>query len=429
MDDFLTSYGEAIKDLFARTTGGIKPGLERTEALLAKMGSPHRKLTTIHVAGTNGKGSVVATCDALLRGRNLKVGRYMSPHLIDFRERITVNGEPISEGEVLEWLRQWIPTAEDLGASFFELTTALAFDWFARQEVDIAVIETGLGGRLDSTNVIMPRVSTVTSIGLDHTDLLGGTLEAIAREKAGIFKRGVPAVIGEPDPRIRELLADCARDAGASDVVVLDERYQVKGITLSDDGTSFMLTEHESRQRLTTPLLGQHQARNTATAIATVAALGDDYLSRVADLSTALATVFLPGRFQREGNIVLDVAHNPAGARTVVKTITDLSLRAPRTALIAVLSDKDWRGIITELAPAIDRFVFTDAPSAPDERRWSPVEAATFAAQRGLDGDARSDFDAALSTAREGAGTLLITGSFHTVGDAMSCLHLSPFAG
>ncbi|MFL5523471.1 MAG: hypothetical protein ACJ8AF_05095, partial [Gemmatimonadaceae bacterium] len=120
---------------------------------------------------------------------------------------------------------------------------------------------------------------------------------------------------------------------------------------------------------------------------------------------------------------------NPAGARTVVKTMTDLSLRAPRTALIAVLSDKDWRGIITELAPAIDRFVFTDAPSAPDERRWSPVEAASFAAQRGLDGDVRSDFDAALSTAREGAGTLLITGSFHTVGDAMSCLHLSPFAG
>ncbi|MFL5501221.1 MAG: bifunctional folylpolyglutamate synthase/dihydrofolate synthase [Gemmatimonadaceae bacterium] len=429
MDDFLTTYGEAIKDLFARTTGGIKPGLERTEALLLKMGSPQRKIAAIHVAGTNGKGSVVATCEALLRARNLRVGRYTSPHLIDFRERITVNGESISEREVLDWLREWIPLAEELGASFFEVTTALAFDWLAQKQVDFCVIETGLGGRLDSTNVLMPRVATVTSIGLDHTDLLGDTLEAIAKEKAGIFKPGVPAVIGEPDSGIRELLANCARDAGASDVIMLDERYTVGDAEVSLAGTSFTLTANENRQRVTTPLLGEYQARNTATAMATIEALGKNWLPSSGDLSRALGSVFLPGRFQRVGNIVLDVAHNPAGARTVAKTINDLDLPRPRTALIAVLSDKDWRGIVEELAPAIDQFVFTSAPSAPEERRWNPADAASFAEERGLVADAQPDFVSALSSAQNGIGTVLITGSFHTVGDAMSRLHLSPFAG
>jgi dihydrofolate synthase/folylpolyglutamate synthase len=393
------------------------------------MGSPHRKLAAIHVAGTNGKGSVVATCEALLRARNFRVGRYTSPHLIDFRERITVNGAPISEREVLDWLREWIPLAEKLGASFFEVTTALAFDWLSRQDADFCVIETGLGGRLDSTNVLLPRVATVTSIGLDHTDLLGDTLEAIAREKAGIFKAGVPAVIGEPEPSIRELLATYARDAGASDVIELDESLRIGEPKVSGNGTTFTLTAEQSHQRVTTPLLGDCQARNTATAIATIQALGTDFLPAASDLSRALASVALPGRFQRVGNIVFDVAHNPAGARTVAKTIHDLDLPRPRTALIAVLSDKDWRGIIDELAPAIDRFVFTSAPTAPEDRRWNPADAAAFTVERGLIAEAESNFDTALSVAQSSRGTVLITGSFHTVGDAMSRLHLSPFGG
>jgi dihydrofolate synthase/folylpolyglutamate synthase len=429
VDDVLTSYSEAIEDLFARTTGGIKPGLERTEALLARMGSPHTKLTTIHVAGTNGKGSVVVTCEALLRAAGFRVGRYTSPHLIDFRERITVDDTPISEREVLDWLRQWIPVAEELGATFFELTTAMAFDWFSRQNVDFCVIETGLGGRLDSTNVLKPRVATVTSIGLDHIDLLGDTLEAIAREKAGIFKSGVPAVVGEPDPAIRQLLAQCARDAGAAPVIVLDDTYKTGTVKLTPRGTSFTLTVNGEPHRITTPLLGAYQARNTATAMATVAALGDDFLPPMSRISRALAKLFLPGRFQRKRRFVFDVAHNPAGARTVARTIADLDLPRPRTALVAVLADKDWRGIISELSASVDRFVFTNAPSAPAERRWNPNDAGSFAAEQGLVAEVEPDLDKALTLARKGRGTVLITGSFHTVGDAMSRLHLSPFAG
>jgi dihydrofolate synthase/folylpolyglutamate synthase len=439
VDDLLTSYSAAIDALFARTTSGTKFGLERTEAILASMGSPHRKLSAIHVAGTNGKGSVVATIEALLRSRGLKVGRYTSPHLIDFRERITVNSVPIPEQAVLEFLERWTPLAEDIGATFFELTTALAFEWFATQEVDIAVIETGLGGRLDSTNVLTPLVATVTSIGLDHTDLLGDTLEKIAREKAGIFKSGIPAVVGESSLRIRSLLEDCARGTSARPVIALDDKFVVENVELGSDGTSFGLRQiskpkpdHESvtggSLRLTTALLGFHQARNTAIAIATLQTLGPNFLPPTEKISAALSTIFLPGRFQPFGKFVFDVAHNPDGARTVATTIAALNPPRPRTALLAVLADKDWRGIIAALTPAVDRFVFTDAPSAPPERRWQAQEAKAFADSNGIAATLETDIDAALRISQTTSATVVVTGSFHTVGDVMSRLQVSPFA-
>lgn len=428
MDDNLTPYTAAIQALFARTTGSIKPGLERTQALLSQLGSPQDKLAVIHIAGTNGKGSVVATCEALLRARNFAVGRYTSPHLIDFRERITANGQPISEQEVLVFLDRWIQVSEKLGATFFEMTTALAFDWLAKKGVDFALIETGLGGRLDSTNVLTPRVATVTSIGLDHTDLLGDTLEAIAKEKAGIFKKGIPAVIGEPSLRIREVLINSANEVGAQPVVDVHDAFRVSNVEVAEGGTSFTLTRGKVSQQITTPLLGIHQARNTATAIATLAAMGEEFLPPAGEISKALANVFLPGRFQRQGKFIFDVAHNPDGARTITETIRAINPPSPRTALIAVLADKDWHGIIRELEPAVDRFLFTNAPSAPSDRRWNPAEAQAFVKAEGLEADLEPDLDAALARGQEQSQTLLITGSFHTVGDAMSRLQVSPFA-
>ena len=428
MDDLLKSYRVAIETLFARTTSGIKPGLERTEALLAKLGSPHRRLSAVHIAGTNGKGSVVATVEALLRASGKRIGRYTSPHLIDFRERITVDGVPITEAAVLEFLQRWIPAAEEIGATFFELTTALAFDWFVKQNVDIAVVETGLGGRLDSTNVLTPRVATVTSIGLDHTDLLGNTLEAIAREKAGIFKRGIPAVIGEQSPPIRSLLERCAQAAGAEPLVVIDNEYSINDVTVSSRGTSFTLTHGGDRYQIRTPLIGAYQARNTALALTTVSALGGDVLPSSAEISSALSNVFLPGRFQWRGKMIFDVAHNPDGAHTIAATLRALNPPKPRTALVAVLADKDWRGIIQALGPVVDRFLFTNAPSAPVERRWDPADALAFAKSQGFEADLEPDLGVALERGESGSGTLIITGSFHTVGDAMSRLQVSPFA-
>ena len=428
MDDLLTSYREAIELLFARTTGGIKPGLERTEELLARLGSPHRRLSAIHIAGTNGKGSVVATCEALLRARGFKVGRYTSPHLIDFRERITIDGVPISEQEVLAFLEKWIPVAEEIGATFFEVTTALAFDWLASKEVDIAVIETGLGGRLDSTNVLKPLVAIVTSIGLDHTDLLGNSVEAIAREKAGIFKKGIPAVIGESAPMIRDLLAEEARYVGAGPIVVLDEDYSIQKVRVERDGTTFTLGNSIESHRLKTPLIGRHQARNAAIAIASLSTLGSEYVPPTAEITRALSGVFLPGRFQRFGRFIFDVAHNPAGASVAAEALGAIDAPRPRTALVAVLADKDWRGIIQQLAPCVDRFILTDAPSAPADRRWNPAEAQAYAESEGVVSELEPDLDAALARLEKTSGTVLVTGSFHTVGDVMSRLQVSPFA-
>ena len=231
MDVALTGYLESLDYLFARTTGAFKFGLERTRALLAELGDPQLQYPVLHIAGTNGKGSSVATAEALLRARGLRVAKYTSPHLVDFRERIVVDGAPISEGEVVEFIHAYVPAVERLGASFFEATTALAFQHFARAGADVALIETGLGGRLDSTNVVMPRAAGVTSIGFDHMEYLGSTLQAIAGEKAGIFKAGAPAIIGEPDVEVRGWLAAAARRAGSSPVRVVADEMRMEANT------------------------------------------------------------------------------------------------------------------------------------------------------------------------------------------------------
>ena len=218
----LTSLEEALDFLFVRTTGRYKFGLDRTEALLAALQNPERAYPVLHVAGTNGKGSSLAMAEALLRGRGLRVGKYTSPHLVDFRERILVDRIPIEGQTVVEFVDRWTPLVEKLGATFFEATTAMAFDAFARARVDVALIETGLGGRLDSTNVVDPVSAGVTSIGWDHMEYLGYSLDAIALEKAGIFKSGRPAVIGESSPELRDTLRLRAMELGAKPLVVED---------------------------------------------------------------------------------------------------------------------------------------------------------------------------------------------------------------
>ncbi|MGZ3501779.1 MAG: bifunctional folylpolyglutamate synthase/dihydrofolate synthase, partial [Gemmatimonadaceae bacterium] len=271
-------------------------------------------------------------------------------------------------------------------------------------------------------------VAAVTSIGLDHTDLLGDTLEAIAGEKAGIFKGGVPAIIGEPAAPIRELLVTHAKAHGAEPVIVLGDVFGVSDIRVSLSKTSFALRRGQDERRIETRLLGAHQARNTAVAIEAVASLGEDYLPARNQMSKALANVFLPGRFQRQGKFIFDVAHNPEGARTIAETIREATPPRPVAAMVAVLADKDWRGIVRELAPVVDRFLFTNAPSAPAERSWDPAQAFSFALEEGMVAELEPDMDSAILRGLKDSGTLLITGSFHTVGDAMSRLQVSPFA-
>ena len=425
----LSSYQRALDQLFARTTGVWKFGLQSTRALLRALGDPHDGIPFLHVGGTNGKGSVVATLDALLRAHGARVGRYTSPHLVDFTERIVVDGRPIDAEAVAEFVDRWLPTIQQLGATFFEATTCLALDYFARAGVDVAVIEVGLGGRLDSTNVIMPRVAGVTSIAIDHVQYLGDTLEQIAVEKAGIFKSGVPAVIGEAAAPVRAQLASLARTAGARPVYLVAERTCLEEIEVAATGTHFLLVDGAGRRRLHTPLVGRHQASNTAVALTMLEAAGGSFAAAAARAAESLARVSLPGRFHRHGSFLFDVAHNPDGAAVLAETLDLVSPPRPIVALVSVLRDKDWRRMLEYLAPRLDHLILTTPPSVPADRAWELSTALAHASGAGWSAEAVPDFDEAISRAAKNAATVLITGSFHTVGDAMARLQVSALAG
>ena len=422
------AYKDALDFLFARTTGQFKFGLERTHALLERLGNPQRAYPSIHVAGTNGKGSSVATMAALLTARGRRVATYTSPHLVDFRERMVVSGELIPADDVVEFVTRNIGTVEELGASFFEATTAMAFEYFARAGADIAIIEAGLGGRLDSTNVLDPIVAGVTSIGYDHTEYLGDTLEQIAGEKAGIFKPGRPAVIGERDPHIRELLADLARKAGASSIRIVADEITLHDVRVDDGGTTCDLEWRGTRATIRTPLAGRHQAANLAFSLVTLDAAGKDAAVPLDEARENIDHVHIPGRFQHVGRFIFDVAHNPAGSEVFAQTVASVSPPAPIAVVLCVLRDKDWREMIRILSRVASHFVLTMAPTAPASRAWNLSEALEFARSLGISAEVEEDFSAALDRAGERAATVLVTGSFHTVGDAMALLQVSPLA-
>lgn len=425
----LKTYHDALDFLYARTTGKWKLGLERVQDLLRLLGDPQRQLRTMHVAGTNGKGSVCATLDSVLRARGLRVARYTSPHLIDFPERFLVDGVPVASDRIVEWVDRWTPEVERLGATFFEATTAMAFQFFAEAGVDVAVVETGLGGRLDATNVLLPLVAGVTNIQIDHVEYLGATREEIAFEKAGIFKRGVPAIVGEPDADIRALLVAHARGHGATPIRAVYDEAALSEVTVTADETRFVSRTSRGERQVRTPLVGRHQASNALVALAMLDALPDDLRPDDASVEQGLATVRLPGRFQRVGKHLFDVAHNPDGATVLAQTLSEARLPHPVVAVFSVLSDKDWMAMMAALAPQVDRFIVTNSPTAPPSRAWNVIDVLAYARAQGWDAVVVRDFDRALSRASDEGATVVVTGSFHTVGDAMSRLQVSPTAG
>lgn len=418
MDSGLTSYRSALDNLFARTGSTAKFGLERTHAFLELLDNPHHHLRAFHVAGTNGKGSVVATLDYLLRAKGMSVGRYTSPHLVDFRERIVVDDRQITEQEVLDFIQRWQPHFERLGATFFEITTALAFEHFASRNVDVALIETGLGGRLDSTNVITPMVAGVTSIGMDHVEYLGNSIAGIAAEKAGIFKQGVPAVFGPVSDIARESMIAVARKAGATPIIESNESYRARNIRVEWAGTTFDLEHENESATVTTGLVGKYQAVNTSTALTMLDAAGPLYGTSLAEAARSLPGVRLPGRFQRIGKFVLDVAHNSDGIRALVSTLDSVKPSRPMVAVLGILRDKDWREMMTTLCPRVDETILTTPASAPVERVWDANEALIFGQENNWPVKLIPNLAEAIAHAGSEAATIVVTGSFHTVGDA-----------
>ena len=301
----MLTYDEALAFLFPRTTT-IKFGLDTTRTLLRGLGDPHALIPSIHIGGTNGKGSVATLVAEALSAAGWRVGLYTSPHLVSFRERIRVDGVPISAEAVAMWTGRLEFQMRELGATFFEATTAIAFADFAARGAEVAVVEVGLGGRLDSTNVVTPLVSAVTKIALDHMKYLGDTLEEIAREKAGIAKPGVPFVVGEKDPRLVEVLRGEARRsahaAGArADVRVLPPEYEWPGAL---------------------GLRGPHQRRNAGIAHGILMALPAPWRPPLGAIEAGFAAARVPGRLDRRGQWLFDVAHNPDGMEALVTALS-----------------------------------------------------------------------------------------------------------
>jgi dihydrofolate synthase/folylpolyglutamate synthase len=405
-------YPAALDFLFPRTTT-IKFGLETTRALLGAMGEPHRVFPSVHVGGTNGKGSACALLAEALSAAGFRVGLYTSPHLVSFRERIRVDGEPVSEAAVAMWTGRLRPDIERLGATFFEATTAIAFADFAARGAEIAVVEVGLGGRLDSTNVLEPLVSGVTHVALDHQKYLGHTLHEIAREKAGIAKPGTPFVIGEPDRTLAEVLARAARDATAGS--------SPADIRLVPPGRSWQGA---------LGLAGPHQRRNAAFAAAVLEQLPAPWRPGGGAVRAGFARTRLPGRLDRRGRWLFDVAHNPDGVEALVAALRADPPPGPVHALVSILGDKDWGPMLVRLDEVVDVGLLTVAPSA-DVRRWDLAWLEAWLRRRDRP-RARAEwhlvpaFGEALARVQAGAGTVLVTGSFHTVGDVMAALGMDP---
>jgi len=417
------SYEAALEFLYPRTTT-IKFGLDVTRALLRALGNPEQVYPTIHVGGTNGKGSVCTLVAEALREKGLRVGLYTSPHLVSFRERVQVDGVPISERAVAAWTERLAPLIRELGATFFEATTAIALADFAARGVDVAVVEVGLGGRLDSTNVLTPLVSAVTKIERDHMKYLGSTLEQIAVEKAGIAKPGVPFLIGETRPRLVAVMRETARGARGA------LPGESAGAIPAGAGADVRVVPPDYQWPGPLALQGPHQRRNAAIAHAVLMALPPRYRPSREEIERGFGRARIPGRFDRRGRWLFDVAHNPDGIRALVASLAAVAPPRPIHALISILGDKAWPQMLVELDRAIDRGVLTIAPTAAG-RRWD-----TAWLQRWLRDPNRPparaswslvpDFRQALDEVKREAGTILVTGSFHTVGDVMQAEGIEP---
>ncbi len=422
-----------IGRVFPPLATGVHWGLERTTRALESLGDPHRRLRCLHIGGTNGKGSVTTTLAAVLDRAGHRVGCFTSPHLCSFRERFVVGGTALSEDTLIGYADEVRDAVVRFGLTFFEAVTVLGLHAFVRAGVDVAVIEVGLGGRLDATNVVAPMVSAVTNVAMDHADYLGDTLTAIAREKAGIMKPGVPFLTAEIDPELLTVFLGVAH-AVAAPFYPIDPSGVVADLLVDAGGTTFRLnTRAWGDIRVHTPLVGRHQAANAALAVAMLEHLPADLRPAVDAVVAGLEGVVHPGRDQIEtvegGTWLFDVAHNTAGIESLVDTIDRLELPRPLIALVGVLGDKNWREMLPPLFRRATGAVLTQPPSAPPERRWSPAEAAAAVAGTSAI-RVEEDFGRAMTVARElaGSGTVVVTGSVHTVGSALRVLHREPLS-
>lgn len=409
--------------------------LDRMLKLMSLLGNPHEAIKTVHVAGTNGKGSTVAMISSMLRSAGYAVGTYTSPHLIDIRERVQIDGNPIGKSDYVDTVRAVAKAAEKLGEqpTFFELMTAVGFCHFAKQAVDIAVVEVGLGGRLDSTNVITPLVSVVTGIDLDHTKLLGATKAQIAREKAGIFKKGVPALFFEQEPEVDSVMREVAQAVGADlRIVNKDIEFSSRFCVTPDLGPHTrvcMYTKSSRLEHVPVPLPGEHQAVNCGLALAAVDVLKGFGFELPEDRLTAgLAATRVPGRMDvvsHRPRILCDGAHNPAAMNALMRCV---GAHVPYDSMVCIFgccADKDIGEMIDKVNLGADKVIFTRSANTP--RAASPEDLQKLFQERsGKMSQIARSVPEAIEMAIRGVSRedlICVTGSFYVVGEALK--HLS----
>lgn len=421
------NYKETIDYLFNVTPlfqnigkDAYKEGLDNTIILDNHFNNPHKKFRTIHIAGTNGKGSCSHTIAAILQSAGYKTGLYTSPHLIDFSERIKVNGEPVEKEFVIDFVKQNKDFFEPLHPSFFELTTAMAFLYFAEKKVDVAVIEVGLGGRLDCTNIITPDLSIITNISFDHTQFLGNTLKDIAKEKAGIIKEKKPVIIGEYTPETKTVFEDKAKSTN-SDIIFAEDNKLINGYKQTENG--LLLYKSDKIKDLYGELNGLYQVKNTNTILNAVYKLIElGYNIDETNIKNGFRNVChltgLMGRWQKlEENptIICDTGHNIGGMKYIVEQLSRMKYDKLHI-IIGMVNDKDINGVIS-LLPKNAKYYFTQA----SVKRALPAEKVKeIANNHGLKGEAYSSVEKALSIAKNNAkenDLIFIGGSTFIVAD------------
>jgi len=420
------SYQSCLDWLFARHRFVMKPGLERVEWLLATVGSPHEKYRVVHVGGTNGKGSTSCMIASMLSEHGVRTGLYTSPHVVDFTERITIDGSRIEPDRVLDLVERLKPGADEIEATFFEIATAAAALYFAEESVDLVVAEVGLGGRLDATNALDAVLSVITRVAIDHTEVLGSDTAEIAAEKAGIIRENGVVVCGAEGVAL-EVIRGVTAARKAMFIPVFEDAI-VGNLSVTPNGNVFDLSYRmDSYEKLSTSMLGRHQADNAIIALVALHELERLALIEVSEsaIRSGLADACCIGRMQiidRRPAVVADVAHNPDGARALMEGVDEVFAPERVIVVLGIMGDKDVRGFLAELVDNVDLVILTRPAAA---RAADPEELAVIAADLGLPNrvvpTAGAAIESALSEAHEG-DLVLITGSHYTVGDVMTSL-------
>ncbi len=421
-------YGEAIEYLYGLQKYGMKFGLDNITRLLSAAGNPQKKFRVVHVAGTNGKGSTSAMIESMIRTSGATTGLFTSPHLVNFTERIRLNGEEIAEEDVIDLaseVRNISEKMEELSPTFFEVVACMAFLYFARHDVDWAVVEVGLGGRLDATNVLLPDVSVITAVGHDHCEFLGKTLKEIVGEKAGIIKARVPVVTAAQSPEAMEVLQ---RRAEEKDCRLFTYGNDFTAELLSDSlrGITFSYRGEREYEGVEVPLAGKHQMTNASLAVKTVEILSEKY-GMTADIRKGLAEVKWPGRLEMANDdppILIDGAHNPHAATELSRYLEQALSRGYRRIIMVagIMADKDIDGILGPLLPLASEILF--ASPAYGRAASADMLASRAAAMGFLSQPAGSVSDALrMAEGLYAAGDLIVvTGSFYTIGEAKEAL-------